>query len=49
MTRVVFQAGMNWRTIDAKWSGFREVLAGFSIEKVAGFKDEDVERLVRDA
>jgi len=48
MTRVVFQAGLNWRTIDAKWPGFREAFANFSIEKVAAFTEEDVERLVKD-
>lgn len=48
MTRVVFQAGMNWRTIDAKWTGFREAFADFSIEKVAGFTDADIESLVKD-
>ena len=48
LTRVVFQAGMNWRTIDAKWPGFREAFSNFSIKKVAAFNEEDVERLVRD-
>jgi len=38
LTRVVFQAGMNWRTIDAKWQGFREAFANFSVRKVAAFK-----------
>jgi DNA-3-methyladenine glycosylase I len=48
LTRVVFQAGMNWRTIDAKWSGFQEAFLDFSIKKVADFTEEDVERLLKD-
>jgi 3-methyladenine DNA glycosylase Tag len=29
LSRPVFQAGMNWRVIDAKWEGIREAFAGF--------------------
>jgi DNA-3-methyladenine glycosylase I len=31
-----------------KWPGFTEAFAGFDVEKVAGFGDEDVERLMAD-
>ena len=41
LTRCIFQAGLNWRMITNKWPGF-------DIEKVAGFGDEDVERLMAD-
>jgi DNA-3-methyladenine glycosylase I len=34
--------------ITNKWPGFTEAFAGFDIEKVAGFGDEDVERLMGD-
>ena len=44
LTRVVFQAGMNWRTIDSKWPGFREAFANFSIKKVAAFDEEDIQQ-----
>ena len=47
LTRVVFQAGMNWRTIEAKWPGFREAFSDFSIKKVADFTEKDVERLLK--
>ena len=49
MTHVVFQAGMNWRTIEDKWTSFQEAFAHFSIEKVANFTEEDVERLMKNA
>lgn len=49
MTRAVFQVGLNWRTVDAKWPGFREAFLGFDPVKVAGFTPGDVERLAQDA
>jgi 3-methyladenine DNA glycosylase Tag len=48
MTKAVFQAGMSWRVIEAKWDGFREAFADFDAEKVAGFGPDDVDRLARD-
>ena len=48
LTRCIFQAGLNWRMITSKWPGFTEAFAGFDVEEVAGFGDEDVERLMAD-
>jgi 3-methyladenine DNA glycosylase Tag len=48
MTRAVFQSGMSWRVIEAKWDGFREAFEGFDVEKVASFGPDDVERLAQD-
>ena len=48
MTKAVFQSGMSWRVIEAKWDGFREAFEGFDAEKVAGFGPDDVDRLVED-
>lgn len=48
LTRCIFQAGLNWKMITNKWPGFTEAFAGFDIEKVAGFGDEDVGRLMAD-
>ena len=48
MTKAVFQSGMSWAVIDAKWDGFREAFEGFDPEKVASFTPEDVDRLTRD-
>lgn len=44
-----FQSGLSWLTILRKRENFRKAFAGFEIEKVADFKEEEVERLVLDA
>jgi DNA-3-methyladenine glycosylase I len=44
-----FQAGLSWLTILRKREGFRTAFAGFSIERVAGFDERDVQRLLGDA
>ena len=49
MTHVVFQAGMPWEMIEAKWPNFQEAFAHFSIQKVANFTEKDVERLMKNA
>ena len=44
-----FQSGLSWRTILGKRDGFREAFAGFDIERVARFADDDIERLMSNA
>ncbi|MEU2042855.1 DNA-3-methyladenine glycosylase I [Nocardia niwae] len=44
-----FQSGLSWLTILRKRPAFRAAFAGFSIERVAEFGDEDVARLMADA
>ena len=44
-----FQSGLSWLTILRKRDRFREVFEGFDFEKVAGFAEPDVERLLQDA
>jgi Methyladenine glycosylase len=48
MTKAVFQSGMSWRVIEAKWDGFRDAFKGFDAKKVARFTPDDVERLAQD-
>jgi DNA-3-methyladenine glycosylase I len=48
ITRAVFQSGMSWRVVEAKWAGFREAFAGFDPAVVAAYTDDDVERLAAD-
>jgi 3-methyladenine DNA glycosylase Tag len=48
MTKAVFQSGMSWQVIEAKWDGFREAFEGFDARKVARFTPDDVDRLVQD-
>ncbi len=44
-----FQSGLSWITILRKREAFREVFAGFDIERVARFGDADVTRMLDDA
>ena len=44
-----FQSGLSWLTILRKREGFRRAFAGFRIEAVARFGDDDVARLLADA
>ena len=48
MSRVIFQAGLNWNVIDKKWSTTKTAFAQFSIGKVACFTDSDAARLLKD-
>ncbi len=45
---MIFQAGLNWSVIDKKWPTTRKAFANFSLDKVARFKETDVERLMKD-
>jgi DNA-3-methyladenine glycosylase I len=49
LTLELFQSGLAWITILRKREGFRSAFAGFDVERVAAFDDEDVERLLLDA
>jgi len=44
-----FQSGLSWLTILRKRPAFREAFAGFDPDRVAGFGEGDVERLLGDA
>jgi DNA-3-methyladenine glycosylase I len=44
-----FQSGLSWLTILRKRDGFRRAFAGFAPDRVARFRERDVERLLRDA
>jgi DNA-3-methyladenine glycosylase I len=44
-----FQSGLSWLTILRKRPGFRRAFDGFAIDKVAGYDDADVQRLMEDA
>lgn len=48
MTKCVFQAGFNWKVVDAMWPGFEEAFEGFEIGHCLMLNDEDFERLVSD-
>jgi DNA-3-methyladenine glycosylase I len=44
-----FQAGLSWLTILRKRESFRRAFKGFDFERVAGFGQRDIERLLADA
>ena len=44
-----FQAGLSWLTILRKREAFRTAYGGFHIAEVAGYTDQDVERLLGNA
>jgi 3-methyladenine DNA glycosylase Tag len=48
MTRVIFLAGLSWKMIDEKWPNFRKAFKNFSIDDVAKFNENDVNRLMDD-
>ncbi len=46
MTCVIFQAGLNWKVIAAKWPDFIDAFASFDTQKVAKFTEGDFNRLM---
>ena len=48
MTRCVFNAGFNWKVIEAKWDGFESAFEGFDPGRLAFFGEEMMDRLVSD-
>ena len=48
MTRSVFQAGFNWKVIDAKWDGFEEAFHGFDPAACAFMSEEAFDALLDD-
>jgi 3-methyladenine DNA glycosylase Tag len=48
MSKPVFQAGISWRVVDAKWTTTRAAFHRFKIERVARMSDGDVDALAKD-
>jgi len=48
MTKSVFQAGMSWDVVNAKWPGFQKAFDGFDAERVADYTPDDIDRLAAD-
>jgi DNA-3-methyladenine glycosylase I len=48
LSKPVFQAGISWRVVDAKWPGIRTAFRGFDVERVARMTERDVDRLMDD-
>jgi 3-methyladenine DNA glycosylase Tag len=45
LCRAVFQAGMSWRVVAAKWDGISAAFHGFDPVKVAALQPPDIERI----
>jgi DNA-3-methyladenine glycosylase I len=48
LTKAVFQSGISWRVVEAKWPGFARALHGFDPTAVARLTPADVDRLLDD-
>lgn len=46
MSRVIFQAGLNWMIVAKKWPTTRKAFEQFSITKIACFSNKDINRLL---
>jgi 3-methyladenine DNA glycosylase Tag len=48
MARAIFQAGLKWAVIEAKWPAYERLFEGFDPARVALFDEFDVERIGSD-
>jgi 3-methyladenine DNA glycosylase Tag len=48
LSRVIFQAGLNWHVVDQKWLAIKAAFCGFRINRVAALTDADVEKMLGD-
>lgn len=49
MSKAVFQTGISWRVVEAKWPGIREAFRGFEPAVVADFTEQELDDLTKDA
>ena len=48
MSKSVFESGMSWRVVEAKWPGTQEAFKGFDPPTVAMFSERDIDDLAKD-
>ena len=48
MSKAVFQAGMSWMVVEAKWPGIRDAFRGFDAQAVSHLTPDDLDALTRD-
>jgi 3-methyladenine DNA glycosylase Tag len=48
MARVMFQTGISWRVVEAKWPGIREAFHGFDPKRVSRLGAKDIDKLMGD-
>lgn len=48
MSKAVFQSGMSWKVVEAKWPGTREAFHNFHVQEVANINAFEFEELAKD-
>lgn len=48
MSKSVFQSGMSWKVVEAKWDTTREAFHDFDIERVASMSEAEIDALAQD-
>ena len=48
MTKAVFQSGISWKVVEAKWPGIREAFQDFDSDVVAGFAEPELDDVCQD-
>ncbi len=48
LSKTIFTAGLNWKTIENKWTGFNKAFQSFVPSKVAKFSEREVKTLMKD-
>jgi 3-methyladenine DNA glycosylase Tag len=49
LAHAMFQAGISWRVVQAKWDGIKDALYGFDPERIAQLGPSDIDALVDNA
>ena len=49
LTKNVFNAGFNWKVVEAKWSGFEDAFNGFDVGKCSMMDDDMFDALITNA
>jgi 3-methyladenine DNA glycosylase Tag len=48
MSKAVFQTGISWKVVEAKWPGIKDGLRGFDPVKISEFTIDEIDSLVED-
>jgi 3-methyladenine DNA glycosylase Tag len=48
LSKPIFETGMSWKIVEAKWPGFQEAFHGFDPERVANLTPAEVDALTAD-
>ncbi len=48
MSKSVFQTGISWRVVDAKWPGIKEAFRGFEPRVISSLTVAEIDELVQD-